>query len=412
VINARRDADADLSHPFYQDDEGVQRLPGPDKHPCYARFAASGSGVVPVVRRVAGELVPALLICRYADVREVLRRQEVYSRAAALHADVVDVSGTMLAMDGAEHAKVRGAVRDAFTKPAAAQRRNEVRAAAEARLAEMVARGRPADLALDFAIPFSLDVICELLGLPPEDRMQFRRWSDMFLGAGDLSRDDAARSALEMGGYLWGEIEKRRGCPAGDLLTQIAAGAADQPVDIQVKLPIALVAGGWESSASSIATFVYVLCSRPYKAGLTGWQYLLDHPEKVDSAVTELERLFSTANIDEMPRRVMADVQLPSGYRLSEGDIVIPSHDAANRDPSVFPDPERMDFDRRPNPHLSFGHGPHFCIGAHLGALEVRTALTTLLRELPGLRLAVPADEVEWKPGHVILGPVALPVTW
>ncbi|GAA1034840.1 cytochrome P450 [Virgisporangium ochraceum] len=412
MISVGQDIAAELRHPFYLDADGVNRPTGPDKHPYYARFAASGSGVVRVLRQVGGETVPAFLVCRYADVREVLRRQEVFSRAAAAPADQTDVSGTMLGMDGAEHARVRGAVKDAFTKPAVADLSDVVRAAADAHVSALLARGRPADLVRDFAIPFSLDVICDILGLPRDDRMQFRRWGDMFLGAGDLSRDDAARSAMEMGGYLWGQLEARRGCPAGDLLTRIANGAADQPMDIQIKLPIALVVGGWETVASGITTFVHVLCSRGYEPGRTGWEYLLDHPDKVDSAVTELERLFSPTNGDDMPRRVMADVRLPSGHQLSEGDIVIPSHDAANRDPEVFRDPERMDFDRDPNPHLSFGFGAHYCIGAHLGAFEVRTAIRTLLRELPGLRLAVPADEVSWKPGHTILGPVALPVDW
>ncbi|MFU8871603.1 cytochrome P450 [Micromonospora sp. SL4-19] len=407
-----QDLAAELSHPFYVDADGVNRPPGPEKHPHYARFAASGSGLVPVLRQVGGELVPALLICRYVDVREVLRRQDLFSRAAAAQADQIDVAGTMLGMDGPEHARVRGTVKDCLTKPAVAELSAKVRSAAEAHLAGLVARGRPADLVRDFAIPFTLDVVCDLLGLPREDRMQFRRWGDMFLGAGDLSRDEAAQSALEMGGYLWGQLERRRGCPAGDLLTQIATAAADQPMDVQIKLPISLVVGGWETAASSIATFVHVLRTRPYERDQTGWEYLLDHPEKVDSAVTELERLYSTSNGDDMPRRVMADVQLPSGARLSEGDIVIPSHDAANRDPEIFPDPERMDFDRDPNPHLSFGYGPHYCIGAHLGALEVRAAIALLLRELPGLQLAVPADEVQWKAGHAILGPTGLPVTW
>ncbi|HEY0696618.1 MAG TPA: cytochrome P450, partial [Micromonospora sp.] len=124
------------------------------------------------------------------------------------------------------------------------------------------------------------------------------------------------------------------------------------------------------------------------------------------------ERLHSSSNGDEMPRRVLADVELPSGARLRAGEIVIPSHDAANRDPRVFVDPDRMDFGRQPNPHLSFGHGPHHCSGAQLGALEVRTAVKLLLRELPGLRIGVPAEQVRWKAGHSILGPVELPVTW
>ncbi|MFG1673725.1 cytochrome P450 [Micromonospora sp. NPDC049282] len=405
------DIDGRRPHPFHQDADGVNRPPGPRKHPDYARFAA-GSGVVPIVRRVGGAPVPALLICRYADVREVLRRQDVFSRAAAAHADEVDVAGTMLGMDGDEHARVRGTVKDAFTRPAVDELRDAVRAAAEARLSSMVDAGAPADLVRDFAVPFALDVICDLLGLPAADRMRFRRWGDMFLGAGDLSREDAARAAEEMGGYLWGQLEQRRGRPGGDLLGRIATAAAGQPADVQIKLPISLVVGGWETTASSIATFVHVLRTEPYGPDGTGWAYLVAHPERLDAAVAELERLHSTSNGDEMPRRVMADVTLPSGVRLAEGDIVVPSHDAANRDPDVFPDPERMDFDRAPTPHLSFGHGPHYCIGAHLGALEVRTALGLLLRDLPGLRLAVPPDEVRWKAGHAILGPVALPVTW
>lgn len=353
-----------------------------------------------------------MLICRYADVREVLRRQDVFSRAAAAHADEVDVAGTMLGMDGDEHARVRATVKDAFTRPAVDELRDAVRAAAEARLASMVDAGAPADLVRDFAVPFALDVICDLLGLPAADRMRFRRWGDMFLGAGDLSREDAARSAEEMGGYLWGQLERRRGRPGDDLLGRIATAAADQPADVQIKLPISLVVGGWETTASSIATFVHVLQTEPYGPDGTGWAHLVARPDRLDAAVAELERLHSTSNGDEMPRRVMADVTLPSGARLAEGDIVVPSHDAANRDPDVFPDPERMDFDRAPNPHLSFGHGPHHCIGAHLGALEVRTALGLLLRDLPGLRLAVPPDQVRWKAGHAILGPVALPVAW
>ena len=106
-------------------------------------------------------------------------------------------------------------------------------------------------------------------------------------------------------------------------------------MDVQVKLPVSLVVGGWETSASSIASFVHVLCSRPYDGYDSGWAYLLAHPELVDGAVTELERLHSTSNGDDMPRRVMADVTLPSGARLAEGDIVIPSPTPPTATPGV-----------------------------------------------------------------------------
>lgn len=401
-----------LRHPFHADADGVNRPPGPDKHPYYAHFAATGSGVVPIVRQINGEPVPALLICRYADVKEVLRRQDVFSRTAARHVDPIDLTGIMLGMDGAEHARVRGTVKDRFTKPAVAALAARIEAEAVAQVAVLRDRGGRADLLSDFAIPFTLHAICDLLGLPPADREQFRRWGDAYLADSELTRDEAARSAQEMGGYLWTQIERRRGCPADDLLTQIASAAATETVDVQVKLPISLVVGGWETTANSIVTFVHVLHTRPYQGYATAWEYLLDHPGKLDAAVTELERLYSTANADNMPRQVLVDVELPSGARLRAGDIVIASHDAANRDPRVFPDPERMDFDRDPNPHLSFGYGPHYCLGADLGALEVRTAIRLLLRELPELRLAVPAADVRWKAGHSILGPEALPVRW
>ncbi len=401
---------APLPHPFYLDSDGVNRPASPEKHPYYGEFAASGSGVVPVVRTVNGARVPAFLVCRHGDVRSVLRDQTVFSRAAAAHADDVDVAGTMLGMDGLEHAQVRGIIKDTFSKTAVPELRALVEKEAEARLAAMTGKGRRADLVEDFALPFALNVICDLLGLPGEDRGRFRHWGDAFLGTSDITRDEAARSAREMGGYLFEQLRQRREHATGDLMSRIAVDGAGRPADVQVKLAIALVVGGWETTASTIARFVYVLRTRAYGGHASGWDYLVSHPEKVDSAVTELERLYSTSTGDSMPRRVMSDVTLPSGARLSEGDIVIPSHDSANRDPRVFADPSRMDFDRYPNPHLSYGHGAHHCVGAHLGAMEIRTAMALLLRELPGLRLA--AEEVRWKPGHTVTCPEALPVSW
>jgi cytochrome P450 len=401
-----------IDHPFYLDSDGINRPPGPERHPRYGEFAAAGTEVVPITRTVNGRRIPAYLVCRYADVREVLRRQDVFSRTEAAYADDVDVSGTILGMDGSAHAAVRGIVKDAFSKAAVAELYGMVEKEAATQLAALVSRGRQGDLVEDFSLPFSLHTICDLLGLPREDRLKFRAWGDMFLGTADLARDQAARAGQEMAGYLWEQIERRRGGTSGGLLTHIAVAGADRSPDVQVKLALALVVGGWETSAGSIARFVYVLRTRGYAGYATAWDYLLDHPDEADAAVTELERLYPTTTGDDMPRRVMADVELPSGTRLSEGDIVIPSHDAANRDPRVFEDPERMDFGRDPNPHLSYGYGAHFCVGAHLGALEIRTAIRLLLRDLPALRLAVPSADVRWKAGHSIMSLEALPVTW
>ncbi|GLH98830.1 cytochrome P450 [Phytohabitans aurantiacus] len=401
-----------IRHPFYVDADGINRPPGPDKHPFYTQFATSGSSLVPVIRMVQGAPVNAFLVCRYSDVKEVFRRQEIFSRAEAAAADPIDVSGTLLGMDGDEHAQVRGTIKDAFTRPAIHALRGIVERTAAGQLATMTNDRRHAELVQDFALPFTLHVISDLLGLPSQDRMRFRAWGDAFLATGGLTQQEAAQSSMEMGAYLWQQLEQRRAQATEDLLTRIATAAADQPAHVQIKLAVALVVGGWETTASSIATFVFVLHTRPYLTYASAWDYLLDHPERLDSAIAELQRLYSTSAADEMPRRVMADVELPSGARLSKGDIVIPSLDAAHRDPAVFPRPTEMDFDRTPNPHLGFGHGPHYCIGAHLGKMEVRTAIHQMLRELPDLRLAVPAAQIPWKAGHSLISPERLPIEW
>ncbi len=406
-----------LRHPFYVGEDGVNRPAGPDKHPLYSQFAGSGPGVVPVVRTVNGRDMDALLICRHEDVKEVLRNP-VFSREHAAEADDVDVSGTILGMDGELHAHVRGIVKDAFTRQAIMGLRARVEGEAAALAREMTGRGDEGELIEDFGLPLALHTICDMLGLPKADRRQFGVWGELFLGTSDLTREQAAQSAEEMGAYFAGQILDRRQHPADDLLTRVAHGGSQVPDEnrlaVQIGLAIALVVGGWDTVASSIARYVYVLRTRPYARYTTAWDYLIDHPGQVDNAVTELERLYSTSTGDSMPRRVMADIVLPSGSRLSKGDIVIPSHDAANRDPAVFPDPERIDFDRRhgPTPHLSFGYGAHYCIGVHLGGMEVRTAISTLIRDIPSLDLAVLPDQVAWKAGHTITTPEKLPVTW
>ena len=402
---------AQLQHPFYLDSDGVNRPTSPDKHPYYAEFAGSGTGVVPIVRTVNGQQINAKLICRYLDVKEVLRNPD-FSREAARAADDVDVSGTILGMDGEQHTRVRAIIKDAFTRPAISRLRELVESAALNQLKTMLSLGRQADLVEDYATPFALRVISDMLGVPEQDRDSFRAWGRAFLGTADLTRDQAAEAATAMGGYLAQQIERRRTNPGNDLMSRVAVAGGDHPLDIKIRLALALIVGGWETSSSSIGRFVYVLRTRPYSNYDTAWDYLLDHPSDVDAAITELERLYSTTAGDDMPRQALRDVVLPSGATLRQGEIVIPSHDAANRDAAAFSDPEQMDFSRNPNPHLSFGYGTHYCIGAHLGGLEVRTAIRLLLRELPGLRLDISPTNVTWAAGHVITSPTALPVSW
>jgi cytochrome P450 len=260
-------------HPFYQDGDGVNRPTGPDRHPLYRRFAREGAALVPVLRDVGGRDVPASLVCRYEDVREVLRDQRTFSRSAAGDVDDVDVSGTMLGMDGPEHDAVRGIVKKAFLPAATAALAGMVETRAAALLAIMTGGGRNADLVTDFALPFALHTIADMLGLPDDEkeRLQFRQWGDAFLGTADAGQ--AAESAMQMAGYLGHQLHRRRSDPADDLLTRIAGDGAGQPPEIQVRLAISLIVGGWETTASSIARYVYVLRTKRYGDHPTGWDY-------------------------------------------------------------------------------------------------------------------------------------------
>lgn len=397
-----------VSHPFDRDATGENRQPM-FKNPRYHEIRETGTGVIDIIRANG---TPAKLVTRYDDVMEVMRDQRTFSRHAALDVDDVDLEGTLLGLDGAEHAAVRDVVKAVFTPNAVAPMRHLVEERAAALLRDMTAGGDTADLVTAFALPLSLGVIADMLGLPAADRPRFREWVDPFLATSTATRETAEAAQTALAEYFVSLLMRRHRTPGPDLLSTIAVAGGSLPPDRLIKLPIALLVGGWESVAASTATFTEVLLTQPYEGHDTAYTYLTEHPQAVPGAVTELERMFSTTAADNMPRRVLREVTLPSGARLHPGDVVITSHDAANHDPRVFPDPMRMDFGRTPNRHLSFGHGAHHCIGRHLGHLELAVTIGLLTAELPTLRLAVPADEIPRRSGHLIPGPAELQVTW
>ncbi|MGC5013514.1 cytochrome P450 [Streptosporangium sp. DT93] len=396
-----------IAHPFDQGADGINR-PGLYKSRTYDKVRETGTGVVDIERANG---TAAKIVTRYHDVVRVLRDQRTFSRQAALDVDDVEIGDTLLGLDGDDHAAVRNVVKDWFTPAAVEERRPEIEARATAQLDVMLSRGEPADLVETFAMPLTLDTIGDILGLPHQDRPQFHRWSEVFLANNTLTRADTESATTAMAGYLAGLIEQRGRQPEGDLLSQIAAAGASLPPQRIIMLPIALIVGGWETATASIGTFVQVLLTHSYEDHKSAYEYLVDNPHMVAGAVNELERMFSNSAADEMPRRVTQDVTLPSGAFLRAGEVVIPSHDAANFDPRVFDDPHEMNF-ARTGKHLSFGHGAHHCIGRHLGHVEVVMAVELLVRRLPGLRMAISPDRVEYKVGNAISGPVRLPVAW
>jgi cytochrome P450 len=304
--------------------------------------------------------------------------------------------------DGAAHRRLRALVSRAFTPGRVAALAPRARELAESAVAAMVATGPPADLVADLAAPLSATVIAELLGVRIDDRAEFRRFAD-----GALMADPGDRAALVSGwetftAYAAELVEARRSEPGEDLLSGlIAVRDAEEgrlSEDELVGMVVVLVGAGYVSSRNAIAV---------------GAVHLTGRLDTVDEQVVEEAlRLASGLTGDPMPRWAREEVEL-GGVTIAAGDRVLVSLAAANRDPAAFADPDAF----RPGrpPHLAFGRGPHHCLGAAVARLELQaalTALTALTRGLPGLRLAVPPEEIPWTHGHVDSGPSALPVTW
>ncbi|MFC6929514.1 cytochrome P450 [Actinomadura yumaensis] len=204
-------------------------------------------------------------------------------------------------------------------------------------------------------------------------------------------------------------MDRRRAEPSGDLLSALVhardeEGGLDE--DELVNLGVGLLIAGYETTAGQIANLAYTLLSRPER-----WARLAADPDLLPTAVEELLRFVPLGSDTGMPRVAARDVEL-GGVRIAAGDVVHVARAAANRDESVYTDPETLVLDRADNPHLAFGHGIHHCLGAHLARLELTAALGGLLRRVPALRLAVREDELRWKEGLAVRGLRELPVTW
>ncbi|MGW0652737.1 cytochrome P450 [Streptomyces umbrinus] len=356
----------------------------------------------------------AWLATRYDDVRTVLTDPR-FSRALAQGLDQPrmrseNVGDGVMGMDPPEHTRLRRLVGKAFTARRVEQMRQAVQERADALVDAMTAGGDSADLVEDFARPLPVSVICDLLGVPYEDHSRFRRWTEAMTNDETTSGNVLATIGPEVFSYMSGLVEERRSRPTDDLLgALVRARDEGDKLSEQELISIAgpgLLAGGAETVASGIPSFVYQLLTRPDDLAL-----LRARPELVPSAVEELLRFVPINTAAMFARYSLEDIRL-GGTTIRAGEPVLPALAAANRDPEVFADPERIDLTRTVNPHLAFGQGPHHCIGAQLARLELQVALNTLLTRFPGLRLADGESGVEWKFGVIVRGPSFMRVAW
>jgi cytochrome P450 len=356
----------------------------------------------------------AWLATRYEDIRMVLADPR-FSRAETVGKDVprtvplIQHDPSILGMDPPEHSRLRKLVAKAFTARHVEALRPRVQAIIDELLDTMIAAGPPADLAESLSWPLPIVVICELLGVPVADRERFRQWTDLLLamGAEDPARITEARDGIN--GYLAELIARRRVEPTEDLLGQLVlARDEDDRLSEQdlIVFGVTLLVAGHETTANQTGNFVYTLLSDRRL-----WQSLVDNPDLVPNAVEELLRFVPLGASAAFARIAKEDIEV-GGRLVRTGESVLVEMASGNRDSTVFQNPDKVDFERDNNPHIAFGHGVHHCLGAPLARLELRMAVGTLVRRLPELRLAVPADEVSWRVDRLVRGVRALPVTW
>jgi hypothetical protein len=240
------------------------------------------------------------------------------------------------------------------------------------------------DVIEDFASPLPINVICELFDVPGADRLQFRSWSHAIARGMDrfYSGGDASRGLSEIGAYFYQLVLQRQGTAGEDLVHRLlrADHHGDRLSELEVvAMCTALVFGGHETTVNLIGNGLLALLRHPGEL-----ERLRAAPSLIDAAVEELLRFDSPAQF--ISRTAVADFEW-RGQRLAHGQVVLACLGAANRDPAVFADPDRLDLARTPNPHLAFGLGTHFCPGAQLSRTEARAAIPALLRRFPSLRL-------------------------
>lgn len=317
---------------------------------------------------------------------------------------------SMLMQDPPAHTRLRTLVNRAFNPGAVQALRPRIASLADTLLDRVQARGHM-DLIADFAGPLPATVIAELLGVPSEDQRRFRRWSDALVRVLDPSQPEPARLAglaaqLQLVEYFHNLLGRRRGNLRPGLLATLAE--AEQTGDRLsagevLVMAMLLLTAGHETTTHLIGTGTLVLLEHPNElARLQG------NPELVPTAVEELLRFAPPVHLD---RRIAAvDLEL-GGQQVHAGERVVAVIGSANRDGQVWPDPDRLDVARHPNPHLAFGRGIHFCLGAPLARLEGQIALAALLRRLPGLALD-PGRPPEWNGNVVLRGMRRFGVRW
>jgi pimeloyl-[acyl-carrier protein] synthase len=311
----------------------------------------------------------------------------------------------MLFRDPPDHTRLRRLVNRAFTPRTVAALEPSIQKIADELCADLT---ETTDLIAGYAFPLPVTVIAELLGVPDADRDKVRTWSAALVTAIDVrpNLDDlpaAVAAGMEMAGYLGDVVAARRAEPRDDLLSALVAAEEDGlqlTADEVIATAILLLIAGHETTVNLIANGMIALLRHPDQLETLRADRSLDA-----GAVEELLRYDSPV---QLTGRFVAEDMTWGGRDLRRGENIVFLLGSGNRDPAATPDPDRLDVTRDPRPHLSFGGGIHFCVGAGLARAEARIALRTLIERFPTIELAT--DEITWRDMIAIRGPDELSV--
>jgi cytochrome P450 len=376
-----------------------------DPYPVYAELRREG----PVRQVTMPHGMPVWLVTRYADARRALADQRLVKGPTSRFEEgsvppelAAATTRHMLNVDPPDHTRLRRLVSAAFTVRRVNALRPRVEQITDELLAAMAGQDE-VDLIDAFAFPLPMQVICELLGVPTADRHSFRAWSNTIV-AGVAARADLPGAITGFVTYLRDLIEAKRAAPADDLLSALLDPAGDQLTDDELtSMGFLLLVAGHETTVTLISNAVYALANHPDQA-----DRLRADPALLPAAIEEFLRYESPVEISTF--RVAAEPVRIGDTTIPAGAIVLVGLLSANRDDTRFAAADQLDLDRPDNLHLAFGHGIHHCLGAPLARLEAQVALGRLLARFPALQLAVPSDELTWRPGTLIRGLSALPV--
>ncbi|HEX6444100.1 MAG TPA: cytochrome P450 [Streptosporangiales bacterium] len=370
--------------------------------------ALQADGDVHEVRTVTGD--DAYLVTGYDTVRRLLDddrfgRSHPDPEHAARTGESVLFGGPLgnFETERADHARMRALLRPHFTPARMRAFRPRLEALTAELLDDLAGASRPADLHAGLALPLPILVICELLGVPYEDREEFRGWTTAAGDTVDRRRSEQGLGSLfEYGLRL---VSRKRAEPGDDVISRLCAvdGLGDDEIAM---LSMSLLFAGHETTVVQLGYGALLLLTHA-----ESWRALRDDPGLIRGAVEEVLRASGTGG-NGIPRYTRVDVDI-DGTTVRAGDLVLFDTGAANHDARAFAEPDRFEVRRdAAGQHLTFGHGARYCLGAPLARVELEVALGRLVQRFPAMRLAVPVEELTVRRGVLTGGLTALPVTW